>query len=135
MKIIGYAPVLQSPYIPLFVVTPNGMFDRQERPADGESESSPTLEITENEWIGLTHDGRVEIFKRSEEDAWRAKAAQETISKTKDDIKSDPEGVLKKLRAAADLIGVDLPSLLSDLESKKAPGESIVDVWKRTKST
>jgi hypothetical protein len=132
MKVIGYAPIIQSPYVPLFVVTPNGMFDKQGRPADGESEGSPVLEITENEWIGVTHNGRVEVFKRSEEDVWRAKTAQETISKI-GDPKADPEGTLRKLRAAADLIGVDLPSLLNELESKKDPNESIVDTWKRTK--
>lgn len=133
MNIIGYAPILQSPYVPLFVVTPNGMFDREGKPADGESVSTHAFEITENEWIGVAHDGRIETFKRSEEDLWRAKAAQETVSKI-GDPRTNPEGILRKLRAAADLIGVDLPSLLSELESRKSPDESLVDAWKRTKS-
>jgi hypothetical protein len=134
MKIIGYALVLQPPYIPLFVLTPNGMYDQQGRPADGESVQISAFEIAENEWIGVSHDRQIQIFKRSEEDVWRSKAAQETVSKI-GDPRTDPEGSLRKLRAAADLIGVDLPSLLSDLESKKVTGESIVDAWIRTKST
>jgi hypothetical protein len=132
MKVLGYAPSLPGPFVPKFILTPNGLFDRDGHPADGQAISSHEFDIGEHEWIGVLVDGTIETFKRSDEKAWCARASQLAVVSI-EDPKKDPEGTLRTLRAAADIIGFDLPTLMQKIEQAKKPGESIVDTWTRIK--
>jgi hypothetical protein len=134
MQIIGYAPNRPGPHVPRFILTPNGLFDRDNHPADGQAVYTHEFSISEHEWIGVLSDGSIETFRRSEENFWRAKAAQNAINQIRNP-KEDPEGTLRILRAAADIIGFDLPVLMQQLEKNKKSGESLVDTWLRTKNT
>lgn len=130
MKVLGYAPNSDCPFIPDFILTPTGMYDNQGRPADGESIAIESLEISNDEWIGVLPNGQVEVFKREYEETWKVKAAMDTIQEIKDP-KANPIKSIRMLRAATDLIGIDLPTMIQELETNKLPGESMVNTWTR----
>ena len=130
MKILGYAPNSDYPFIPDFILTPTGMYNIQGRPADGESVKIVEIDILDDEWIGISSTGQVEIFKREHEGTWKIKAAINAIQEIKDP-KANPIKSIQILRAATDLIGVDLPTMLKEIETNKLPGESMVSTWTR----
>lgn len=131
MKVIGYAPISTPPFVPKFVLTPDGLFDRNGKPADGQTAATHTVDINFNEWVGVNHQGVIETFRISEEQTWRAKEAGAVIAKVASIL--SPEQQLATIRAAAQLVGLDLPSLLDQLEQHRQPGENLADVWLRTK--
>lgn len=133
MKVIGYAPNSDYPFIPTFILTPTGMYDNQGRPADGESIKTTEFEISDDEWIGVSSIGQIEIFKRSDEENWKVKTIIDAVNGIKDP-RSNPVDSIRKLHAASNLVGIDLPSFINELESKRLSGESMVDTWKRIKS-
>ena len=129
MKVIGYAPRLPFPFVPRFILTPGGLFDRDNHPADGEAVTTHEFSIEDSEWVGVNVDGQVETFRRSNEKEWRSRQSQLAVANV--DPKATPEQTLRRLRAAADIVGFDLPALLAKLEQDRNPGESYADTWKR----
>jgi hypothetical protein len=90
------------------------------------------VEVAEGFWLGVRHDGAVEAFKVSDEENWRARTAMvavQAMSKPGE----DPDRTMAGLRAAAELVGLDLPELMEKLETAKSnPKEDLVEVFKRT---
>jgi hypothetical protein len=83
-------------------------------------------------WVGVRHDGTIEAFKVSDEETWRTKTAMAAVQALSSPG-ADPERTMASLRAAADLVGLDLPELMERLETAKTnPKEDLVEVFKRT---
>lgn len=93
----------------------------------------PQVEVPDGWWVGVRHDGAVEAFKLSDEESWRAKAAMAAVHATQSPG-DDPHRAVATLRAAADLVGLDLPELMEKLEkARMSPSEDLVEVFRRTK--
>lgn len=100
---------------------------------DAFTKMCPQVELPEGWWLGVRHDGTVESFKASDEETWRAKAAMAAVHAAQAPG-DDPHRAVATLRAAADLVGLDLPELMEKLEkARMSPSEDLVEVFKRTR--
>jgi hypothetical protein len=115
-KVTGYAPVGKgTPYIPKFIQTESGLFDKDGKFAEGLSCPIPEISIDEFEWIGINHLGVVETFKKSEEKEWVAKVAQKALESIPDP-KKDPELTLKYIQNLTRFVGVDFAQLMQKIK-------------------
>lgn len=134
MIIKGYGPPSTSPYIPSYVlVEGRGVVSREGvvQELSAQITNCEELNIPPAHWIGLYHDGRVGVFKDNEESDWRAKTAMATVQAVGTGS-PDPEKAISILKVAANLIGLDLGSLMIKLEqAKRNPKEDLVEVFKR----
>lgn len=76
-------------------------------------------------------DGGMRWFPLSDEARWRARRAEELLAEAR--VPGDPIGSVTRLRAAAAMAAVDLPSLLGKIESARAPGEPLDRAYDRIK--
>ena len=134
MRVRAWGPSnMTLPCVPHYVDAFEGSFDRK-GPYLNDMFVKPCtqVEVPEGHWVGVLHDGTVESFKSADEEGWRAKAAM-TAVRALSSPGPDPERTMASLRAAADLVGLDLPELMEKLESARTnPKEDLVEVFKRT---
>jgi len=121
------------PCVPQYVDAFEGNFDRK-GPYLNDMFVKPCsqTEAPDGWWVGVRHDGTIEAFKVSDEETWRTKTAMAAVQALSSPG-ADPERTMASLRAAADLVGLDLPELMERLETAKTnPKEDLVEVFKRT---
>jgi hypothetical protein len=88
------------------------------------------VELRNDQWLGVCPDGGIDLFELDKEGVWKTKAAMDAVSFAA--TIEDPEKTVRVLRAAADMIGLDLPTLIIQLQRLKHQGESLADTYLRT---
>ncbi len=116
-KILGYIPGQSSIlFVPKFILFENGLFDKNGKPADGNTIQTSPININENEWIGLDGAGKIETFKLSEENDWKSRVAQKALEQMPNP-QSDPESALKFIRSLAEFMGIEYSQLFEKLKN------------------
>jgi alanyl-tRNA synthetase len=91
------------------------------------------ISLEDDEWVGVTHFGDVEIFKINKEYEWRAETSRKTVFYYSKDKTASPEKALESLKAAAALVKINLPDVLFKLETIKKPDETLAEAYERLK--
>ena len=135
MKIVSCGPVIQDyPYVPNFAIADDGT-----KVEFKGSLSNPGIvtvqpfDLSEDMWFLMSEDGTAELFARAESTRWLAQKTEALVNYAST-IKGDPLKALSMLRAAAALVGLSIPDLLTKARMITNPNETLADALEKLKS-
>jgi len=128
------------PFVPKYLVLEDGSVALKPGLAAGvarvpgeDFQLSGPLDVRHGSWIGISGAGISEAFELSQEGPWRAKEAEKSITLAYSGLKEDPLKSAALIKAAAALVGLDVPALVHALEAQRLPGETLEAVFERVK--
>ena len=144
MKIKSIELFINPPFIPKFIVNENN--EKIWRDPSNKPDSSPSLinsnkefilsipiELPDLYWIGMRGNGEFEIFELAKESQWRANESEKCVFIAQEMAIRDPIGSANILLSAANLVGLNIPTLVQSLETKRIAGETLEQVFIRIK--
>ncbi len=134
MKITAVGPSSVCPFVPDYLVREDGaLVWKGEQGTPGEPVPCP-MEVPDGSWVGFPGDGYPHLFELSREGPWRASEASRCVQLAQRSARLDPLGAATMLRAAAQLVGLTVSTMIGALDAVRFPGESLEEAFTRVRS-
>ena len=139
MRVIAYGPPAEDkPVIPEYIQLDDGTFVSESGPSVGGvvTKFDSPVEIPDSMWFVVLNGNYVEAMPEGSGMEWRSRRAMQIVNSVGEKAHgTDPLVALSMLRAAAKMVGISLPNLLSGLISRRSPNENFHDTVQRIKAS
>lgn len=135
MIVESIGPSSDPPFVPSYLVSGGKVVFRpgvQPGPRSDFGLPAPVV-VPDGSWIGVRSDGAVELFPSGSEGPWRAAEAQRCMTTAMHLYSRDAIRAASLLHAAAALVGLSIPELVTSVDAKRSPGETLDQAFERVR--
>lgn len=133
MIVESIGPSSDPPFVPSYLVSGGKVVVRPDASPGprADLELPAPLVVPDGSWIGVRSDGTFELFPSGLEGPWRAAEAQRCMAAAMSLYSRDAIRAAGLLHSAASLVGLSIPELVSSIDAKRAPGETLDQAFER----